>query len=90
MSHDMMPRITQPDPSEAIYYAMGYGGNGVMYSAQAGRRMAAQVAGNPEQTKLPIFTSPLPHYGPLITPFRRLGQRMLFVWYDFKDEGRLF
>jgi glycine/D-amino acid oxidase-like deaminating enzyme len=23
-----------------LYYALGYGGNGVMYSAQAGRRMA--------------------------------------------------
>ncbi|MCP8881941.1 FAD-binding oxidoreductase [Devosia sp. XJ19-1] len=90
MSHDMMPRITKPDPSEAIYYAMGYGGNGVMYSAQAGRRMAAMIAGKTDPSGLPIFSSPLPHYGPLITPFRRLGQRMLFVWYHLKDEGRLF
>ena len=27
VSHDMMPRIFQPDKNEQIYYAMGYGGN---------------------------------------------------------------
>ena len=41
VSHDMMPRIVQPEPNRAMYYALGYGGNGVSYSAQAGRRMAA-------------------------------------------------
>ncbi len=35
VSHDMMPRIVQPNPSQQIFYAMGYGGNGVVYSAQA-------------------------------------------------------
>ena len=45
VSHDMMPRIFQPDPQQTIFYALGYGGNGVMYSAQAGRRMAERIAG---------------------------------------------
>jgi glycine/D-amino acid oxidase-like deaminating enzyme len=45
VSHDMMPRIVQPDPKQTLFYALGYGGNGVMYSAQAGRRMAEQIAG---------------------------------------------
>jgi glycine/D-amino acid oxidase-like deaminating enzyme len=36
VSHDMMPRIVQPDPKQSIFYSLGYGGNGVMYSAQAG------------------------------------------------------
>ena len=85
VSHDMMPRIFQPDPQQAIYYAMGYGGNGVMYSAQAGRRMAQMIAGKSQQLDLPIFTSPLPSHG-IFTPFRRIGQRGMYTWYYLKDE----
>jgi hypothetical protein len=40
VSHDMMPRVFQPDPKQSVYYALGYGGNGVSYSQQAGRRLA--------------------------------------------------
>ncbi len=85
VSHDMMPRIFQPDPSQKIYYAMGYGGNGVMYSAQAGRRMAQLVAGKGAELDLPIFTSELPSHG-VLTPFRRLGQRFMYHWYYWNDE----
>ncbi len=84
VSHDMMPRIFQPDPSQTVYYAIGYGGNGVMYSAQAGRRLAQKIAGKGRELDLPIFTSPLP--GHLLAPFRRLGQRMLYQWYYLRDE----
>ena len=84
VSHDMMPRICQPDASARIFYAMGYGGNGVMYSAQAGRRMAQMIAGQ-KIPDLPIFGSQLPSHG-LLTPFRRLGQRMAYGWYYLKDE----
>jgi taurine dehydrogenase large subunit len=87
VSHDMMPRIFQPDPKERIYYAMGYGGNGVMYSAQAGRRMAQMIAGQGQGLDLPIFTSPLPSHG-ILTPFRRTGQRAMYVWYYLNDELR--
>lgn len=85
VSHDMMPRIAQPDPGQAVFYAMGYGGNGVMYSAQAGRRMAQMVAGKADGLDLPIFRSQLPSHG-VLTPFRRVGQRFLYVWYHVKDE----
>jgi glycine/D-amino acid oxidase-like deaminating enzyme len=85
VSHDMMPRIAQPDPAQMIFYAMGYGGNGVMYSAQAGRRMAQMVAGQREELDLPIFTSQLPSHG-VLTPFRRVGQRFLYTWYHVRDE----
>jgi len=85
VSHDMMPRIFRPDPQQPIWYAMGYGGNGVMYSAQAGRRMAQMIAGKGQALDLPIFTSPLPGHGAL-TPLRRLGQRMLYHWYHLRDE----
>lgn len=85
VSHDMMPRVFQPDPEHAIFYAMGYGGNGVMYSAQAGRRMAQMVAGKADKLDLPIFTSQLPSHG-ILTPFRRMGQRFMYVWYYLRDE----
>lgn len=85
VSHDMMPRICQPDPEQSVFYAMGYGGNGVMYSAQAGRRMAQMVAGKSQGLDLPIFTSELPSHG-LLTPFRRTGQRIMYRWYWLKDE----
>jgi taurine dehydrogenase large subunit len=87
VSHDMMPRIFQPDPKQRIYYAMGYGGNGVMYSAQAGRRMAQMIAGKGKSLDVPIFTSPLPSHG-ILTPFRRIGQRAMYVWYYLNDELR--
>ena len=94
VSHDMMPRITQPDPQQPVYYALGYGGNGVSFSAHAGRRMAERIAGvqRPE-FKLPIYDAPLqaPNLfglvrSPLLAPFRRLGQRMLYPWYQLRDE----
>lgn len=86
VSHDMMPRIVQPEPAKRIFYAMGYGGNGVMYSAQAGRRLAQLVAGRTDNAfSLPIFRSPLPSHG-ILTPFRRIGQRLAYGWYHLKDE----
>lgn len=85
VSHDMMPRVFQPDPKHTVYYALGYGGNGVMYSAQAGKRMAQLVAGKGKDLDLPIFTSALPSHG-ILTPFRRIGQRAAYVWYQFNDE----
>lgn len=85
VSHDMMPRIYRPDPAQSVFYAMGYGGNGVMYSAQAGRRLAQMIAGKARDLDLPIFTSPLPHHG-VLTPFRRLGQSLMYRWYHYKDE----
>lgn len=93
VSHDMMPRIYQPDPAQTIYYAMGYGGNGVMYSAQAGKRLAQLIAGKGGELTLPIFKSKLPFpniremiVSEYLAPYRRLGQRFLYGWYHLKDE----
>ncbi|MGE6696407.1 NAD(P)/FAD-dependent oxidoreductase [Hyphomonas sp. NPDC076900] len=89
VSHDMMPRIFQPERSKDIFYAIGYGGNGVMYSAQAGYHLANLTMGKTEGMDLPIFKSALPHFGPL-SPFRRIGQRLSYVWYGLKDNpGRI-
>ncbi|SHE43627.1 Glycine/D-amino acid oxidase [Modicisalibacter ilicicola DSM 19980] len=93
VSHDMMPRIYQPDADQTIYYALGYGGNGVMYSAQAGRRLAQWIAGQGQELDLPIFNSRLPFpnlrekvEAEVFAPFRRIGQRFLYRWYYLKDE----
>jgi gamma-glutamylputrescine oxidase len=85
VSHDLMPRIVQPDPAHALFYALGYGGNGVASSAFAGRRLAQLVAGQAQQLpSLPIYDSPLP--GHALAPFRRLGQALLYRWYFLQDE----
>jgi glycine/D-amino acid oxidase-like deaminating enzyme len=85
VSHDMMPRIVQPDPKEQVFYAFGYGGNGVSFSAHAGRRLAQRVVGKDgAQWDLPIYNSALP--GHLFSPFRRLGQAMLYKYYYLRDE----
>jgi gamma-glutamylputrescine oxidase len=85
VSHDMMPRIVQPETGESVFYALGYGGNGVSFSAHAGRRLAELIAGKKTSVSdLPIYKTPLP--GHLFAPFRRLGQAMLYRWYYLQDE----
>ena len=98
VSHDMMPRIIRPDPARAVWYALGYGGNGVSFSTHAGRRLAERVAGRDAGRAvfdLPIYNSPLPFPNVLnriesevFAPFRRLGQRALYHWYALRDEAR--
>lgn len=98
VSHDMMPRITQPDAKQQVFYALGYGGNGVAFSAHAGRRLAQRIAGQRlPQFDLPIYNAPLDYpfmfndprlpQSRLFAPVRRIGQRMMFHWYHLKDEG---
>jgi len=85
VSHDMMPRVTQPDPAQPVYYAFGYGGNGVAFSAQAGKRLAERMMGKDGiPWNLPIYDSPLP--GHPFAPFRRIGQALLYRWYHLRDE----
>ena len=89
VAHDMMPRIVQPDAKQSVFYALGYGGNGVSFSAHAGRRMAQRMAGHGDAAfDLPIYDSPLqfPRQGEWAAPFRRFGQSMLYRWYQLRDE----
>jgi hypothetical protein len=92
----MMPRIVRPDPDRAVWYALGYGGNGVSFSTWAGKRLAERIAGkdvgNPAFS-LPIYATPLEYpnlFGviksALLAPFRRLGQHILYKWYWLRDE----
>ncbi len=84
VSHDMMPRVVQPKPDERLFHALGYGGNGVSFSARAGQRLAELVAGRPAPGA-PIFHGALP--GHPFAPFRRLGQRILYRLYERRDEA---
>ncbi len=93
VSHDMMPRIVSSD-NKSVFYAAGYGGNGVMYSAQAGKRVAQLVADQSLPRGVPFFESELPYpiafknfESQLFAPFRRLGQQALYHWYWLKDEN---
>lgn len=96
VSHDMMPRITRPDASQSIWYAVGYGGNGVSFSTWAGKRLAERIAGKDRSDavfNLPIYASALPFpmifdrvASPAFAPFRRIGQRFLYKWYGMQDE----
>ncbi|MDA7418587.1 FAD-dependent oxidoreductase [Xenophilus arseniciresistens] len=90
VSHDMMPRVWQPDAKQQVFYALGYGGNGVSFSAHAGRRMAQRIAGQPDPLfgQLPIYRDalPFPAQGEWAAPFRRLGQSALYKWYWLRDE----
>lgn len=94
VSHDMMPRIAQPDAAQSVFYALGYGGNGVAFSAHAGRRLAERIAGKRSKVfELPIYNSPLEYpnafnlvRSPALAPFRRVGQRFLYRWYAMRDE----
>ena len=80
-----------------MYYALGYGGNGVSFSAHGpGGGMAERIAGKDAGRKvfeLPIYNSPLPFpnvlglvESPAFAPFRRIGQRVLYKWYWLRDE----
>ena len=96
VSHDMMPRIARPDPAQAIWHAVGYGGNGVSFSTWAGKRLAERIVGKDAGRavfELPIYASPLTYpnllgrvSSPAFAPFRRLGQRLLYRWYWLRDE----
>jgi taurine dehydrogenase large subunit len=82
VSHDLMPRIFEPAPG--VCYALGYGGNGVSFSFQAGRRMAEKIAGRHAMDELPRLASPLPAHA--LAPLRRVGQWLLYRYYWLRDE----
>jgi glycine/D-amino acid oxidase-like deaminating enzyme len=96
VSHDMMPRIVRPDPAQPVWYALGFGGNGVSFSTWAGKRLAERIVGQDagrEVFDLPIYGSSLEYpnvlnavRSELFAPFRRIGQHLLYRWYWLRDE----
>lgn len=78
VSLDQMPHIYKT-PNE-IYYATGYCGSGVSFTALAGKQLADLVldkgVNSPLISKLPYFP---------FAPFRRLGQRLFYQVGRIKD-----
>jgi glycine/D-amino acid oxidase-like deaminating enzyme len=82
MSLDDMPHIHH-NKQQNIFYAMGYCGSGVSFSAQAGKRLAQKVAGK-ELPNLPLYQTPLPTFP--FAPLRRVGQWSYFQYARIKDQ----
>lgn len=80
VSFDDLPRIHSPEPN--LFYAAGYCGSGLSYSALAGKRLAQLVAGE-ALPALPIYQSGLPVFP--MAAFRRQGQQLYYQWGRFKD-----
>lgn len=83
MSLDDIPHINQAEDNPNVYYAMGYCGNGVSFSVQAGKRLADKVAGK-TLPNLPLFNSHLPKFP--LPALRRLGQWGYFHYGMVKDK----
>lgn len=85
MSLDDIPHIYHDDKQQ-VFYAMGYCGAGLSFSAQAGKRLAEKVAEKPLPTllsSLPIFNRHLPKFP--FAPLRRVGQWGYFQYGKVKD-----
>tara|TARA_R110002126_G_scaffold160458_13_gene308145 strand:- start:7190 stop:8524 length:1335 start_codon:yes stop_codon:yes gene_type:complete len=80
VSFDDLPRVYSPEPN--LFYAAGYCGSGLSFSALAGKRLAQLVTGQ-ALPALPIYQSPLPAFP--MSAFRRQGQQLYYQWGRFKD-----
>lgn len=68
------------------YTGGGYAGSGVSFSLQTGKRLAQMACGEARPTPVPFL-----HQAPKPFPFQsflRVGQRMAYAWYRFKDAER--
>lgn len=81
MALDDLPHIHH-NPSETVFYSMGYCGSGVSFTAQAGKRLAEKVAEKP-MPDLPLFNRHLPKFP--FAPLRRVGQWGYFQYGKVKD-----
>jgi glycine/D-amino acid oxidase-like deaminating enzyme len=82
VSLDDMPHIYQNE-QHSVFYAMGYCGSGVSFSAQAGKRLAQKVAED-EQIDLPIYQTELQKFP--LAPLRRIGQWGYYQYGKVKDK----
>lgn len=80
VSFDDLPRVYSPEPN--LFYAAGYCGSGLSFSALAGKRLAQLVCGQ-ALPALPVYQSALPVFP--FTAFRRQGQQLYYQWGRFKD-----
>ena len=86
LSFDWIPRIHQVEDDPTIHYALAYGGGGLAFSLQAGRRLAARLVGHRgDEPAIPITTTPLPRFP--FAAFRRLGQRAGIAYLQLMDNA---
>lgn len=81
MSFDDLPHIYQNE-QQNVFYSMGYCGNGVSFSVQAGKRLAQKIVGQ-NTPNLPLYQKALPKFP--FAPFRRIGQWGYFQYGKIKD-----
>lgn len=80
VSLDDLPRVCEVEPN--VFYAAGYCGSGVSFSALAGQRLA-ELASGEKLPALPIYQGRLKPFP--LPAFRRLGQLAYYQWGRFKD-----
>lgn len=81
ITRDSMPHIAHAEDDPTVHYSLGYCGSGVAAANHAGRRIAEHLAGN--RPPLPILSDPMPRIP--LAAFRRLTQRLAFMWYRLQD-----
>lgn len=81
VSLDDIPHIYQPQPN--LFYATGYCGAGLSFSALAGKRLAEKVVGQDRHHQIPMLTTALPKFP--MAPFRRVGQRLFYEVGRIRD-----
>ncbi|MDX1678928.1 FAD-binding oxidoreductase [Arsukibacterium sp.] len=80
VSFDDLPRVFSPEPN--LFYAAGFCGSGLSFSALAGKRLAQLVVGQ-TLPELPIYQTALPVFP--MTALRRQAQQLYYQWGRFKD-----
>ncbi|KAB0495348.1 NAD(P)/FAD-dependent oxidoreductase [Pseudomonas vancouverensis] len=83
VSENSLPFIYQVQGQSNVFSAGGYAGSGVSFSVQAGKRLAQMVAGEQRPTAVDFLHQPPKRFP--FQSFLRVGQRMAYTWYRFKD-----
>ncbi|WP_341782395.1 NAD(P)/FAD-dependent oxidoreductase [Ectopseudomonas mendocina] len=83
VSENSLPFICRVPGQDNVFSAGGYAGSGVSFSVQAGKRLAQMVTGETQPTAVD-FLHQVPERFPF-QPFLRIGQRLAYAWYRFKD-----
>jgi len=83
VSENSLPFICRVPGTDTVFSAGGYAGSGVSFSVQAGKRLAQMVSGEQHPTRVD-FLHQIPKRFPF-QPFLRVGQRLAYAWYRFKD-----
>lgn len=83
VTNNSLPHCYQVPGLQNVYTGGGYAGSGVSFSVQTGKRLAQMLSGDSRPTPVPFL-----HEAPKPFPFQsflRVGQRMAYAWYRFKD-----